>query len=123
MPKYKVTFQPANVTVEADPECYPYGKHGQAGGLLDISLAHGVQLEHACGGSGVCGTCRVEVVSGMENLTPADEDELDTIDKWPGSTLNSRLACQAVVKGDVAVRVPAESRQRQSQGGSSPYGR
>ena len=105
MPLYKVTFQPMNVTVEVDPALYPYSRHGKAGSLLDIALAKGVPMEHACGGAGICGTCRVEVVEGADNLSPADDNELDNIDKYPGSGLNTRLGCQAVVQGDVTVRL------------------
>ena len=112
MAKYKVTFLPANVTVEADPALYPYGNHGLPGSLLDIALSHGVELEHACGGVGVCATCHVIVNQGAENLAPADDDEMDRVDYAPGSTPQSRLACQAVVKGDVTVTVPGWNRNR-----------
>ena len=110
MPKYKVTFEPANVTVEADPALYPYSRTGDAGSLLDIALAHGVHIEHACGGAGVCGTCHVIVTKGMENLSEADDDEYDRLEQVPSSTLNSRLACKAVVRGDVMVTIPKWNR-------------
>ncbi len=106
MPTYKVTFAPAGVTVEVDPGHYPFGREGEPGSLLDIALAHGVELDHACGGTGVCGTCHVIVEAGMENLSDATEDELDTVEQQPGNTPDSRLACQAVVRGDVTVRIP-----------------
>ncbi|MCK4602863.1 MAG: 2Fe-2S iron-sulfur cluster binding domain-containing protein [Phycisphaerae bacterium] len=108
MAKHKVTFKPAGVTVEVDPELYPYGASGRPGSLLDVALTHGVGIEHACGGVGACGTCRVIVEAGMENLSEADDDELDAVDKQPGSSLEARLACQAVVRGDVTVTVPGE---------------
>jgi len=107
MGEHKVTFRPSDLTIEIDPELYPFGRHGDPGSLLDIALAHGVQLAHACGGTGVCGTCHVIVEAGGENLSDADEDELDTIDRVPGNNLNSRLACRAIVRGDVTVRIPA----------------
>jgi 2Fe-2S ferredoxin len=107
---HKVTFKPADVTVEVDPAQYPYGGDGEPGSLLDIALTHGVQLEHACGGAGVCGTCHIIVESGMENLSPVGDDEMDTVENAPGNTPNSRLACQAVVKGDVVVRIPGWNR-------------
>ena len=106
MGTYKVRFEPAGVTVEVDPEQVPFGREGQPGSLLDIALSHGVDLDHACGGTGVCGTCHVIVTAGMENLSEADEDELDTIEQQPDNTADSRLACQAVVTGDVTVRIP-----------------
>jgi len=105
MAKHNVTYQPANVTVEVDPDLYPYGRHGEPGSLLDIALTHGVELDHACGGAGVCGTCHVQVVEGMEHLSEPTDEEIDRVEACPGSGLTSRLACQAVVKGDVTVRI------------------
>jgi 2Fe-2S ferredoxin len=102
---HKVTFLPADVTVEVEPELYPYGRHGRPGSILDIALTHGVQIEHACGGVGACGTCHVRVEQGMDNLSPASEAELDLVETRPGNRPDSRLACLAVVKGDVVVRV------------------
>jgi len=106
MLKYRVTFQPAGVTVEVDPTLFPLGRHGRAGSLLDVALANGISIPHSCEGAGVCGTCHVHVVSGMDNLSQADNRELDLIDSLPGSRLDSRLACQAVVGGDVEVTLP-----------------
>ena len=106
MDQFRATFLPAGVTVEVEPGGLPAGHHGRRGSLLDIALANGVEIEHACGGDCVCGTCHVIVEDGMENLSEPEEDELDVISGIPGNTLNSRLACQAVVKGDVTVTVP-----------------
>jgi len=110
MAAHKITFLPMSVTVEADPARYPYGPHGKPGSLLDIALAHGVAIEHTCGGVGACSTCHVIVRAGMANLSPADDEELDRVELAPGCTLNSRLACQAVVAGDVTVEAPAWNR-------------
>ena len=112
---HNVTFEPMHVTVEVDPAAYPYGSDGQPGSLLDIALAHGVHIEHACGGVGVCATCHVIVDRGMEDLSEPDEDELDHLDLAPGVTPESRLACQAVVAGDVAVTVPKWNRNAVSE--------
>ncbi len=106
MPKHKVTFQPSGVTVMADPDLYPYGREGEPGSILDVALHHGVEIDHACGGVGVCGTCHVIVEQGTENLSEPTDDEQDHIQEVPGCTLDSRLACQAIVKGDVTVRIP-----------------
>ena len=105
MPTHKVTFEPAGGTVEVDPAAYPYGREGAPGSLLDIALAHGVEIAHACGGAGVCGSCLVTVEAGMENLSEATDDELDAVERQAGNTPKSRLACQAVVGGDVTVRL------------------
>ena len=118
MARYKVRFDPAGVTVEVDPAEFPYGKRGRPGSLLDIALTHGLEIDHACGGVGVCATCHVIVTKGMENLSEATDDEIDTVDSAPGNTINSRLACQAVVNGDVTVTVPSWNRNAVSEGGN-----
>jgi len=115
MDKFKVVFEPMHVTVQADPNLYPYGREGLPGSVLDIALAHGVDIKHACGGEGVCGTCRILVEEGIKNLSQPDDDELDVVDQAPGSRLNSRLACRAVVNGDVTVTVPDGDRNDVSQ--------
>ncbi len=110
MTTYKVTFEPGPVVVQADPARFPYGSHGRGGSLLDIALAHGVPINHACGGAGACSTCHVIVQEGAQNLSPPSDEELDMVDHAPSHTPDSRLACLAVVKGDVRVRIPAWNR-------------
>lgn len=53
-----------------------------------------------CGGYGQCGTCIVEVVEGLENLSPRTEVEDRKLKKKPG---NYRLACQTLVNGPVSI--------------------
>ena len=115
----KVTFLPANITIDYDPEKMPYSEHGLRGSLLDIALNNGLQLEHACGGSCACTTCHVIVKEGDGNLSEMDDDEQDRLDMAPGLTLHSRLGCQAVVTGDVVVEIPSWNRNYVSEGGGS----
>ena len=119
MPTYRVTFEPMGKTVEVDPAKYPFGDHGSPGSLLDIALANGVPIEHACGGVGACATCHVIVTAGAKNLSPAGEEELDLVELAPGSTPNSRLACLAVVQGDVTASIPAWNRNAVRENESS----
>lgn len=53
-----------------------------------------------CGGVGNCGTCIVEIVEGMENLSPPTDTEKRILKKKPE---NYRLACQTMVNGPVSV--------------------
>jgi ferredoxin len=53
-----------------------------------------------CGGYGQCGTCIVEIVEGLENLSPRTEVENRKFRKKPD---NYRLACQTIVNGPVSV--------------------
>lgn len=54
-----------------------------------------------CGGYGQCGTCIVEVIEGMENLSPRTQVEEQKLKKKPPSY---RLACQTMVNGPVSVK-------------------
>jgi 2Fe-2S ferredoxin len=105
MAKHRVTFLPPNVTVEVDDGAFPYGDHGRPGSLLDIALHHDVPLAHTCGGLCACTTCHVIVRAGAERLSPVEPDEEDRLDTARGLTRHSRLACQAVVRGDVVVEM------------------
>ncbi len=54
-----------------------------------------------CGGYGQCGTCLVEVVEGIENLSEKTDFEKRKLSKRPD---NYRLACQTMVNGPVSVK-------------------
>ena len=115
----KVTFLPEGKTVEFDPETLPYKHHGKPLSLLDVAQNFGLHLEHACGGNCACTTCHVIVREGEENLSEMDDDEADRLEQAPGLTLHSRLGCQAIVNGDVAVEIPGWNRNYVSEGGGS----
>jgi ferredoxin len=73
--------------------------------LLSAALALNLDVNHYCGGHCSCGTCRVEVVSGSENLSKTLGNEEMVL----GSSHHSagdRLACQARAHGPVVVRIP-----------------
>ena len=67
----------------------------------DINLYKFIDKLMNCGGYGQCGTCVVEIVEGMENLSPRTEFEERKLRRKPA---NYRLACQTLVKGQVTVR-------------------
>jgi len=115
----KVTFVNFDRTVEFISGELPYHHHGKPESLLDIAIHFDIPLEHACGGSCACTTCHVHVKQGEANLSPADDDEYDRLDTAADLTLKSRLGCQAVVKGDVVVEIPAWNRNYISEGGGS----
>ena len=102
----KVTFLPAGRTVEFDADRLSFLGHGKPRSLLDVALNFDVGLEHVCGGNCACTTCHVVVKEGERNLSLMDDDEGDRLEMAAGLTLHSRLACQAVVNGDVVVEIP-----------------
>jgi len=71
--------------------------------LLRAAMEAGVHINASCGGAGVCGKCRVIIEQGQvedgisEKLSPEDLKK------------GYRQACQAIVTGDLVVRVPVES--------------
>lgn len=52
---------------------------------------------------GSCGTCRLTIESGAENVNAASQDELETVDMCC-SVEGARLGCQLKIQGDIAVR-------------------
>jgi len=108
---------------DVDLAALPYRHHGLPGSLLDVALNVGVPLEHVCGGNCACTTCHVIVTSGEHNLTPLEEDEADRLDTAWDLTPRSRLACQAVVRGDVECEIPAYTRNYVEEGGGLTLGK
>jgi 2Fe-2S ferredoxin len=98
----------ATTKVDVDPTRLPYSRDGLPGSLLEIGLGHGVDIDHACGGVCACSTCHVIVRAGLESCSEATDDELDQLDKAPGLTPQSRLACQCVPNGsaELVVEIP-----------------
>jgi len=107
--------------IEFDPSRAPFQHDGRPGSILDVLLAHGVHLEHACGGNCACTTCHVIVKQGGGRLSPAAEDEEDMLDKAVGLTPLSRLGCQAVITdpdAEIVVVIPRYTINIQSGHGS-----
>jgi len=96
MSKFKITFQPDNVTANAAA--------GES--LVDVAAHVGLHINASCGGEGVCGRCRVELTAG----------EVDS-KSGPGVFLTKseyarglRLACRTFVSGDATITIPPDSR-------------
>jgi len=72
--------------------------------LYDELERQGLVLPHGCL-AGSCGSCRIHVDKGIENLSPMGVVETDTVDSiknsYPGKTV--RLSCRAKVLGDVEI--------------------
>jgi 2Fe-2S ferredoxin len=75
--------------------------------ILDTLLANHIEIEHACEKSCACTTCHIVVREGFESLDEAEEKEEDMLDKAWGLEANSRLGCQAKVRGaDLTIAIP-----------------
>lgn len=105
---YRITFLPAGLTVEVDPETLEEPRDGERGSILQLALENHIEIDHACGGISACSTCHVIVREGGASIQEAEEEEEDMLERAPGLTLDSRLACQAVPDGstDLIVEIP-----------------
>ena len=90
---HKVTFLPAARTVEVED--------GES--LLRAARLAGIHINASCGGSGVCGKCRVVLEKG--ELEGGRSEKLAAADYQAGA----RQACIGLVRNDVTVRIPPES--------------
>mgnify|MGYP001588649775 CR=1 FL=1 len=106
--KYKIRFLPWDKTVEVDPDNIPTAGTGLPASILNIAMASDIDIDHACGGVCACSTCHIVIKEGFETCSESTEDEEDQLDKAPGVSPRSRLACQAVPNGtkDLVVEVP-----------------
>lgn len=97
-----VTFQPENKSVDAE-------SHET---LMEIASRAGIDINNLCGGQGVCGKCRVQIVRGRVHRNPEQAGFLEEKDVAAGVV----LACQTeVLDEDVEVHVPPESRKEGEQ--------
>src|SRR5215813_12427255 len=106
--KFTITFLPMQVTIEVDPASIPYGVTGLPGSILDIALANGIEIDHACGGVCACSTCHCIVREGGETISEMIDSEEDELSFAPGLTPSSRLSCQSVPDGsrNIIVEIP-----------------
>jgi uncharacterized 2Fe-2S/4Fe-4S cluster protein (DUF4445 family) len=81
----------------------------EAGKTLMDALSNHVDLRADCGGNGVCGKCRIIVVTkGMPDLNDVETEHLS-----PGLiTSGYRLACQVTVDRPMMVRLPESGQDK-----------
>ncbi len=83
---FKITFKPSGITVDA--------QDGET--IHEAAARGGVRIARPCGGSGVCGKCRVKVRSCVG---PPTETERRVLDK-DALDEGIRLACMARISGE-----------------------
>ena len=89
----KVTFMPVGQSFEV-----------AAGTTILVSaIQNGLQLRHDCT-EAICGTDRVKILSGKDQLSEKNENEELTLEMMNAGP-DDRLACVARVVGDVTVEV------------------
>jgi len=98
---YDMSDNTANVTFVIDGEERSFSVPIGETNLLQVALNNGIHLDHACGGVGMCSTCKVTVQEGMDSLSERSQsEELFEV------TGEDRLSCQCTVNGDVKVEIP-----------------
>lgn len=70
--------------------------------LKDVATDNGWPIAFGCG-DGVCGTCIVKIIEGKDNLSQAEEKELQTLSVMGLDDGEHRLLCQCKIKGDVVI--------------------
>lgn len=74
------------------------------GTILSTLQSNGIFLSSACGGSGSCGQCRLQVIEGGGEILPTEVGfftRKQMKDHW-------RLGCQTKVRDNLNIRVPEE---------------
>lgn len=82
--------------------------------IFDSLDSQNCKLAHGCL-SGSCGTCRIEILKGKDNLAPMSAVEKDTVNHITGTYVETygqefvegktlRLSCRAKIKGDVSFK-------------------
>jgi ferredoxin len=92
MGKAKVSFVPLNRSREV--------KTGAT--ILAAANQSGIPIGQSCSGEGICGWCRVTVLSGADELVPPSDLERQLMAEKEFSG-NERAACLARVKGDITI--------------------
>jgi len=93
-----------------DPSAEPIEVEVREGdSVLDAALDNDIALHHNCGAVCACSTCQVYIIEGMETLPEITDTEEDFIDRAVSPKINSRLACQCIINGNVVVTIPDQT--------------
>jgi uncharacterized 2Fe-2S/4Fe-4S cluster protein (DUF4445 family) len=79
--------------------------------VLEVAQANGIDLNAPCGGKGVCGGCRVQILDDAREPSAQCRRVLSSEELGRGL----RLACQHRVTADMTVVIPPESRRGEQQ--------
>jgi len=97
-----VATGPISIEINNDPDKQIEAVAGET--LLSLLAEQEIFLASACGGSGICGLCKVKVLAGGGQVFPTEKDFLSKKQIGEGY----RLACQVHVKQDMKLELPAE---------------
>lgn len=72
----------------------------KGGSLLDICHDNPGMIPFRCK-QGICGTCQVKIINGIQNISAPAEAEINFLEKLGKSDNVIRLACQIRAYGDI----------------------
>ncbi|MFH2058798.1 MAG: ASKHA domain-containing protein [Pseudomonadota bacterium] len=104
---YSVTFLPQNICVDVE----------EKQNLIRTAMGAGIHINASCGGTGVCGKCRVLIEQGQ--VEGGISEQLSDEDQKKGY----RLACLSQVVSDLVIRIPVESQIDSSRLNNQSSGR
>jgi len=96
MSLYQIKLEPAGRRVQVHTD----------DSLLGAAQKAGVDLAAVCGGGGICGACRVQVLQGVASAISAGEKEIFTEEELAAGW---RMACQAYPRSDMRIAIPSSS--------------
>ena len=70
--------------------------------LMFSLLSKNVPVASSCHGEGVCSKCRIQILQGAENLSPATEQE-KLLSERNSLRSNERINCQTRILGDIII--------------------
>jgi len=74
----------------------------QGENLMQALLAAGLPVASSCNGDGICSKCKINIISGAENLSRENDTEIFLKEK--NSIAKSyRISCQTEILGDIQV--------------------
>lgn len=84
----KIRFHKAQIEIECPEKELPF---------LEVCYRHNTPTNFSCR-IGMCGTCRITILQGIENVSSKNEEE-ELLTRAP----NERLGCQCSIKGDILI--------------------
>lgn len=88
----KVLLEPQGISLEAKKK----------GNLLALLQENEIAVGNACGGNGLCASCKVSVLEGEKNLSRPNDREIELSERNHLQT-NERISCQTKVLGDIRI--------------------
>ncbi|MEK6773397.1 MAG: 2Fe-2S iron-sulfur cluster-binding protein [Bdellovibrionota bacterium] len=70
--------------------------------LMQSLLDQQIPVASSCGGDGICGKCRIQIIAGQNQLPPPNETET-FLAEINDLKKNERISCQTQVLNDIEV--------------------